>query len=146
MLSNPFTLKTMITMNPTDKQDGQVIPVDFKNKKKVEETHIPDAISDIKNPIIEDQPTSKGRNDDYNAFSSDPVNANKLQFIIRQTMEIIGSQYPEIKTCRYGDILFLKEAVVSLVMRSWLNQEHPFQPMADKLEMSYNKGYDDSAK
>lgn len=130
----------------TEPVDNNVISVDFKNKKKNKSTEIiPKALNTSDSgEELQDQPLPGGKTDtteedDYKKFVTDPKNINKLEFIMNESMKCISLQYPSISTCRIGDALFLKESIVSLIMRSSLKQDHPFQRMADGLEKAYNR-------
>lgn len=89
---------------------------------------------------LEEQPlpVAPAKEDNYHKFVNDPMNGTKLEFILNETMKAISLEYGT-ETCTIGDFLFLKEAVVSLIMRSALQHEHPFQKMADGLEATYLK-------
>lgn len=118
-------------------ESNNVVIVDFKNKKKT-------STEAIATSVLVDQPLPQkeavvNHEDEYTKFVIDPINANKMEFIITELVKTIASQYPDIITCTFGDVLFLKEGVISLIMRSWLKQEHPFQNMANNLEKTFNK-------
>lgn len=121
---------------------------DWKNKKDPNtKKQLEEARETIKKVKIDELEGQSLPEDHYKSFVTDPVNANKIQFTIDETIKAISLQFPEIITCRFGDVLFLKEAIVSLIMRSALNQDHPFQIMADKLEITFNgRMNDDSTK
>ena len=131
-------------MTESDKNNN-VISVDFKNKKKNASTEIiPKTVNNSDVEELQDQPLPAGKidtteEDDYKKFVTDPKNINKLEFIMNESMKCISLEYPSISTCRIGDVLFLKESIVSLIMRSSLKQDHPFQHMADGLEKAYNR-------
>lgn len=119
---------------------------DPEQKKQVEKAR--EDVSTIKIDKLEEQPQplySKKEiaENNYTKFVTDSSNASKIQFVIDESIKAITLQYPEIKACRIGDVLLLKEVAVSLIMRSALNQDHPFQVMADKLEITFNRGMND---
>lgn len=128
---------------------------DWKSKKDpVQKQQLEKAREAISNAVVpkaeqlEEQPkvALNASEDNYTKFVTDPQNANKIEFVISEMMKSIALQYPNIITCRFGDVLFLKEGVVSLIMRSSLGQEHPFQKMADNLEIIFNRNERDSTK
>jgi len=133
-------------MNESDNKNN-VVSVDFKNKKKIatqtEPVETTNKIMVSDNNPLEEQPlplkVPDVLEDSYKKFVTDPVNSNKIEFIIVELIKTISSEYPEITTCRFADILLLKECVISLLMRSLLNQNHPFHNMADGLEKAYKE-------
>ena len=128
---------------------NNVVTIDFKAKKRA----TTDSNTTIEQPLplkeinTAAETTKDVAEDTYKKFVTDSDNVNKIEFIMTELMKTIASQYPDIITCRFGDVLFLKEGVISLIMRSWLNEDHPFQNMADGLEKAFNKvGNNDSTK
>jgi len=129
--------------------------VDFSEYKKNKAASITPSVTAITPgpPInLEEQPlptntaTVDPNEDHYKNFVTDPHNINNIEFIMNELMKNIALQFPDIIACRFGDVLFLKEAVISLIMRSLLKQDHPFQKMADGLEKAFNRVTDDSTK
>lgn len=135
-------------------ESNNVVTIDFKAKKKTS-TGLNTNTTNITAVNLADQPLpTKETNapvdaseDTYKKFVTAPDNVNKVELIMTELMKTIASQYPDIITCRFGDVLFLKEGVISLIMRAWLGEDHPFQNMADGLEKAFNKvGNNDSTK
>lgn len=142
-------------------ESNNVVTIDFKAKKKTStglntnttniNTEQNTAVNLVDQPLPSKEinvPVEKDvAEDTYKKFVTAPDNVNKVEFIMTELMKTIASQYPDIITCRFGDVLFLKEGVISLIMRAWLGEDHPFQNMADGLEKAFNKvGNNDSTK
>lgn len=120
---------------------------DPEKKKELEKAR--EVVSSVKVDQLEEQSLASAEipEDNYKNFVTAPDNVNKIEFIMTELMKTVASQYPDIITCRFGDVLFLKESVISLIMRAWLGEDHPFQHMADGLEKAFNKvGNNDSTK
>lgn len=118
-------------------ESNNVVEFDFRKKPTPEEK-----ARDVLNNVIIPAATK----DEYKKFVTNPDNINKIQSIMGDLMKQVSLYYPEIINVRFGDALFLKEGLISLLMRSQLNQEHPFQKMADGLEKAYNELENDSTK
>lgn len=144
----------MILMGNAMTESNNVVTIDFKTKKLTTgdsntraHANLVEHPSPPKEINIPAETIKDAGEDTYKKFVTDPSNVNKIEFIMTELMKTVASQYPDIITCRFGDVLFLKEGVISLIMRAWLNEDHPFQNMADGLEKAFNKvGNNDSTK
>lgn len=126
-----------------NESNNNVVLFDFKNKKKVEDNVVAAPLNDI--IPLEEQQCSSNSEDKYTQFVTNPENQEKFRTIVEQIIAVIASEYP-VRMCSIGDVLLLKEAVVSLVLRSVYNQDHPFHRMANNLAKIYEGTLNGSTK